>query len=102
MGRHMRSLGMTFEVQYAQREPLKTLDIARALVGRAAEQRPQYIVITDDYSVADQLVGELDALDIGDPGVRDLYRHHHLVHLGRATRLESTVRSLENIKGERF
>jgi ABC-type sugar transport system substrate-binding protein len=60
-----RSLGMSFEVQYAQREPLKTLDIARALVGRAAEQRPQYIVITDDYSVADQLVKIID-----DAGVK--------------------------------
>src|SRR5262249_4015805 len=55
-----RSLGMSFEVQYAQREPLKTIDIARALVGRAPEQRPQYIVITDDYSVADQLVKIID------------------------------------------
>jgi hypothetical protein len=27
-----KSLGMAFEVQYAEREPLKTLDIARALV----------------------------------------------------------------------
>jgi ABC-type sugar transport system substrate-binding protein len=55
-----RSLGMSFEVQYAQREPLKTIDIARALVGRAPEQRPHYIVITDDYSVADQLVRIID------------------------------------------
>jgi ABC-type sugar transport system substrate-binding protein len=60
-----RSLGMTFEVQYAQREPLKTLDIARALVSRAPGQRPQYIVITDDYSVADQLVKIID-----DAGVK--------------------------------
>jgi ABC-type sugar transport system substrate-binding protein len=60
-----QSLGMSFEVQYAQREPLKTLDIARALVGRAADQRPQYVVITDDYSVADQLVKILD-----DAGVK--------------------------------
>ena len=31
-----RSLGMTFEVQYAQREPLKTFEIAREMVARAA------------------------------------------------------------------
>src|SRR6266446_8790103 len=31
-----RSLGMTFEVQYAQREPLKTLEIAREMVARPA------------------------------------------------------------------
>ena len=29
-----RSLGMTFEVQYAQREPLKTFEIAREMVAR--------------------------------------------------------------------
>jgi ABC-type sugar transport system substrate-binding protein len=31
-----RSLGMTFEVQYAQREPLKTFEIAREMVSRGA------------------------------------------------------------------
>jgi ABC-type sugar transport system substrate-binding protein len=59
-----RSLGMTFEVQYAQREPLKTFEIARALVARPADKRPEYIVITDDYSVADQLVKIADAAGV--------------------------------------
>jgi ABC-type sugar transport system substrate-binding protein len=59
-----RSLGMTFEVQYAQREPLKTLEIARAMVARAADKRPEYVVITDDYSVADQLVKIIDAAGV--------------------------------------
>src|SRR5262249_15661175 len=47
-----RSLGMMFEVRYAQREPLKTLEIAREMVARPAGKRPEYIVVTDDYSVA--------------------------------------------------
>ena len=51
-----RSLGMNFEVQYAQREPLKTLEIARELAARPAGKRPEYVVITDDYAVADQLL----------------------------------------------
>jgi ABC-type sugar transport system substrate-binding protein len=55
-----RSLGMTFEVQYAQREPLKTFEIARELVARAPGKRPDYIVLTDDYSVADQLLKIID------------------------------------------
>jgi ABC-type sugar transport system substrate-binding protein len=59
------SLGMRLEVQYAQREPLKTLEIARTLVARADGRRPEYIVITDDYSVADQLVKIID-----DAGVK--------------------------------
>jgi ABC-type sugar transport system substrate-binding protein len=50
------SLGLTFEVQYAQREPLKTLAIAREMVARPTGKRPEYIVITDDYAVADRLV----------------------------------------------
>jgi ABC-type sugar transport system substrate-binding protein len=54
------SLGMTFEVQYAQREPLKTLDIAREMVARPAGKRPNYIVVTDDYSVADRLLAIID------------------------------------------
>jgi ABC-type sugar transport system substrate-binding protein len=55
-----RSLGMTFEVQYSQREPLKTFEIAREMVARGPGKRPDYIVITDDYSVADQLVKIID------------------------------------------
>src|SRR5580704_9895546 len=55
------SLGMTLEVQYAQREPLKTLAIAREMVARPAGQRPEYIVITDDYAVADRLVMIIEA-----------------------------------------
>src|SRR5262249_20959872 len=35
-----RSLGMTFEARYAQREPLKTLEIAREMVARPAGKRP--------------------------------------------------------------
>jgi ABC-type sugar transport system substrate-binding protein len=60
-----KSLGMAFEVQYAQREPLKTLEIARELVARPAGKRPEYIVITDDYAVADQLLKIID-----DAGVK--------------------------------
>jgi ABC-type sugar transport system substrate-binding protein len=54
------SLGMTFEVRYAQREPLKTLEIAREMVARPAGKRPENIVITDDYSVADRLLAIID------------------------------------------
>ena len=55
------SLGMTFEVQYAEREPLKTFAIAREMIARAAGKRPEYIVITDNSAVADQLLKIIDA-----------------------------------------
>lgn len=58
------SLGMTFEVQYAEREPLKTFAIAREMVARAAVKRPEYIVITDDSAVADQLLEIIDAAGV--------------------------------------
>jgi ABC-type sugar transport system substrate-binding protein len=59
-----RSLGMTFEVQYAQREPLKTLEIAREMMARPPGRRPEYVMVTDDYAVADQLLGIIDAAGV--------------------------------------
>ena len=58
------SLGMTFEVQYAQREHLKTLDIAREMVARPAGKRPEYIVITNDYAVAGELLKIINAAGV--------------------------------------
>jgi ABC-type sugar transport system substrate-binding protein len=58
------SLGMTFEVQYAQREPLKTFEIAHEMAARTAGKRPEYIVITDDSAVADQLLKIIDTAGV--------------------------------------
>jgi ABC-type sugar transport system substrate-binding protein len=58
------SFGMAFEVQYAQREPLKTFEIAREMVARPAGKRPDYIVITDDNAVADQLLKIADSAGV--------------------------------------
>src|SRR5262249_54434418 len=51
-------------VQYAEREPLRTLEIAREIVARPAGMRPEYVVITDDYAVADQLVKIIDGAGV--------------------------------------
>src|SRR2546430_3435636 len=59
-----KSLGMNFEVQYAQREPLKTLEIARELAARPAGRRREYVVITDDYAVADQFLKIIDSAGV--------------------------------------
>jgi ABC-type sugar transport system substrate-binding protein len=58
------SLGMTFEVQYAEREPMRTFTIAREMVARPVGKRPEYIVITDDAAVADQLLKIIDAAGV--------------------------------------
>ena len=59
-----KSLGMTFEVQYAQREHLKTLEIAREMVARPADKRPEYIVITNDYAVGAELLKIIDGAGV--------------------------------------
>jgi ABC-type sugar transport system substrate-binding protein len=58
------SLGMRFEVQYAEREHLRTLDIAREMVARPPTSRPEYIVITNDYGVAGELLKIIDGAGI--------------------------------------
>ena len=58
------SLGINFEVHYAQREHLKTLEIAREIVARPKEKRPEYVVITNDYAVAGELLKILDGAGI--------------------------------------
>ena len=55
-----RNLGITLEVHYAEREPLNTLQIAREVVARPAANRPEYVVITDEYGMFDQLLSIID------------------------------------------
>jgi hypothetical protein len=42
---------------------LKTLEIAREMVARPGK-RPEYIVVTDDYSVADRLLAIIDPVGV--------------------------------------
>ena len=57
------SLGMTFECSMPSAS-LETFAIAREMVARAAVKRPEYIVITDDFAVADQLLEIIDATGV--------------------------------------
>ena len=59
-----RSLGMKFEVRYAEREHLRMLEIARELVVRAPAVRPEYVVISNDYAVAGELLKILDGAGV--------------------------------------
>ena len=58
------SLGIAFEVRYAEREHLKTLEIAREMAARPKERRPEYVVITHDYAVAGELLRILDGAGV--------------------------------------
>ncbi|MBB4842266.1 ABC-type sugar transport system substrate-binding protein [Paucibacter oligotrophus] len=42
------SLGMKFEQIYAERDPLRVLEIARGLAARPKESRPDYALLTND------------------------------------------------------
>jgi hypothetical protein len=43
---------------------LKMLEIAREMVARPPGKRPEYIVVTDDYSVADRLLAIIDPVGV--------------------------------------
>lgn len=51
-----RSLGMSLEEHFAQREHLRSFDIARAIVARPAAQRPHYVIFTNDYGTGPELL----------------------------------------------
>ncbi len=58
------SLGLTLEVQYAERDPLKVLALARALVARPKAQRPDYVVSTNDSATGVELLRVFDGSGI--------------------------------------
>ncbi|WP_342130655.1 ABC transporter substrate-binding protein [Hydrogenophaga sp. OTU3427] len=59
-----RSLGQSLEVFYAEREHLRALAFARALVARAPEDRPDYVVFSNDYGTAPELLRIFDGSGI--------------------------------------
>ena len=58
------SLGMTFEVQYAERDYPKMLAIAREVVARPAGKRPDYVVTSNDGAVAAEFLRIVDGAGI--------------------------------------
>lgn len=50
------SLGQTLEVHYAQREHLRVFEIARQLVARPVAERPDYVVVSNDYGTGPELL----------------------------------------------
>lgn len=58
------SLGLALEVQYAQRDPLRVLALARALVARPRAQRPDYVVFTNDSATGVELLRLFDGSGI--------------------------------------
>ncbi len=53
------SLGMQLRVVYAQRDRLAPIEIAKSIAAQSPEQRPDYVVFTNDYSVAPSILQAL-------------------------------------------
>lgn len=59
-----RSLGMQLEVIYAERNRLLPMELAKEVAQRPARTKPQYLVMTNDYSTAPELLRTLDGAGI--------------------------------------
>lgn len=59
-----KSLGIDLEVQYAERNHLRAIELARALVARPKNQRPDYAVFSNDYATGATLLGILEGSGI--------------------------------------
>lgn len=58
------SLQMRLEVIYAERNRLEPIAIAQRLALRAPSQKPDYVIFTNDYSVAPSVLAALEGADI--------------------------------------
>lgn len=59
-----RSLGMQLEVIYAERNRLLPMELAKEVALRPARTKPQYLVITNDYSTAPEMLRTLEGAGI--------------------------------------
>ncbi len=50
------SLNMELEVIYTEREHLKSIDIANQLISRPSKNRPEYVIFSNDYGLAPDLL----------------------------------------------
>jgi ABC-type sugar transport system substrate-binding protein len=59
-----QSLGVDLEVQFAERNHLKAIELAKALVARPKDKRPDYAVFSNDYATGAELLRILDGSGI--------------------------------------
>lgn len=51
-----KSLDVQLEVHFAERQPLRTLELAREIIARPAKERPDYVIVTNDYATGPALL----------------------------------------------
>jgi ABC-type sugar transport system substrate-binding protein len=86
-----KSLGMSLEVRYAERDHTRTTDIARELVARPVEKRPNYVVFSNDYATGPELLRMFDSA-----GIKVFMAYSGIAD---STNRESVGRPRERIKG---
>lgn len=59
-----KSLDIHFEVRYAERDHLRAFDHVRAIIARPPAQRPEFVVLSNDYATAPEMVRLLDEAGI--------------------------------------
>ena len=59
-----RSLGMRLEEQFAERQHLSVFTIAKAIAARPAAERPDYVILTNDYGTGPELLRIFDGTGI--------------------------------------
>lgn len=59
-----KDLDIRFEVYYAERQHPKVFEFARQIVARPVADRPDYVVITNDYATGPELLRLFDAAGI--------------------------------------
>lgn len=51
-----RSLDVQLEVHFSERQPQRTLELARQIIARPAKDRPDYVIVTNDYATGPELL----------------------------------------------
>ncbi|MFZ6772819.1 ABC transporter substrate-binding protein [Undibacterium sp. SXout7W] len=58
------NLNVKLEVLYAERDHLRALDFARQLAARSAQNKPDYVIVSNDYGTGAEVIRILDAAHI--------------------------------------
>jgi ABC-type sugar transport system substrate-binding protein len=59
-----KDLGMKFETRYAERDHLKTIEIAQQVAALPASRRPDFVIATNDNATGHEMMKVLDAAGI--------------------------------------
>lgn len=64
MHKAARSLDIQLEVLYAGRDPVHAVELARQLAARPPARRPDYLVLTNDYGAAPEMLRAVEGANI--------------------------------------